>query len=165
MKYRGNVWKFGNNISTDQIIPGSYFNLRHNPGKLVKHVFEDIEENFFEKIKPGDIIVAGKNFGQGSSREHAPLAIKLSGISIIIAKSFARIFYRNSINIGLPLVVCNTNNIDRSDKIKVDTKNNILFNLSKDIKIKTEQIPEFCANILNEGGLIPYINKYKKLIL
>ncbi len=160
MKLKGKVWKFGDNISTDHIVPGRYYHLRSNIEELAKHIMEDVDAEFYKKISPGDLIVAGKNFGMGSSREHAPLALKVAGISAVIAKSFARIFYRNAINIGLPLLIADTDMIESGDLLEINFESGIIKNLTKKIDIKTKPLPKIMINILNEGGLINYVKKY-----
>src|SRR3990170_624721 len=116
----GKAWKFGDDVSTDLITPGKYFHLRSNMPEMAKHVMEDADPTFAQKMAKGDIIVGGKNFGMGSSREHAPLAIKIAGVSAVLAKSFARIFFRNAINVGLPLVIMDTDKIDVGDQLEID---------------------------------------------
>ena len=161
MMIRGRVWKFGDNISTDHIAPGRYFHLRTNLLELTKHVLEDAREEFPKLVKPGDIIVAGKNFGLGSSREHAPRIIKLAGVSAVIAKSFARIFYRNAINIGLPLV--ETDAVDRiseGDEVEVNLENGKLKNLTTGDEYSFVPLPPFMMGILKLGGIKEYIRRY-----
>lgn len=157
---RGRAFKFGDNISTDHIIPGKYANLRSDLPELAKHVMEDADPDFVNKVKPGDFIVAGKNFGMGSSREHAPLVIKMAGISAILAKSVARIFFRNAINQGLPVLICDTNKIDTGDEIEVNLAEGAITDLTKNTKLTLAKMPEVMVDILNEGGLIPYISKH-----
>ena len=157
---KGRAFKFGDNISTDLIIPGRYAQLRSNLPELAKHVMEDADRTFVDKVSPGDFIVAGKNFGLGSSREHAPLVIKMSGVSAILAKSFARIFFRNAINQGLPLLICDTDKIDTGDEIKVNLAQGIINNLSNSTQFTFNRIPSVMLDILGEGGLIPYISKF-----
>lgn len=159
----GKAWKFGDNISTDHITPGRYYHLRSNLPELAKHIMEDADPEFSKKFKPGDFIVAGKNFGMGSSREHAPLALKIAGVSAVIAKSFARIFYRNAINVGLPLLIADTDSIDSGDELEVDFANGIIKNLTKNIEIKAKPLPKFMIEILEEGGLVDYIKKHGDL--
>jgi len=159
MTFKGRVFKYGANVDTDAIIPARYLNM-HDPQELAAHCMEDIDENFVKNVKKGDIIVAGANFGCGSSREHAPLAIKAAGISCVIAKSFARIFFRNAINIGLPALVCDTDEIDDGDELEVDLESGFVLNISKDIKIPMEKMPDIMKAILKEGGLVPYLKKY-----
>jgi len=165
MKLRGRAWKFGDDISTDHITPGRYYHLRSNMPELAKHVMEDADPDFPEKMKQGDFIVAGKNFGMGSSREHAPLAIKIAGVSAVIAKSFARIFYRNSINVGLPVLIADTESIDAGDELEVDLSSGIIRNLTKGVEIESKPLPEIMIRILNEGGLIDYVKKRGDLII
>lgn len=160
---RGKVWKFGDNISTDHIIPGRYYHLRSNLPELAKHVMEDADPDFSKKVRKGDFIVAGKNFGMGSSREHAAIVIKLAGVSAVIAKSFARIFFRNAINNGLPVIIADTDKIDNGDELEVDLERGIIKNLSKRIEIKIQPLPKVILNILEEGGIVEYIRKHGKL--
>ena len=161
MMIKGKVWKFGDNISTDLIAPGRYFHLRNDLQKLAMHVLEDAMEDFSKKVKKGDLIVAGKNFGLGSSREHAPRIIKLAGVSCIIAESFARIFYRNAINIGLPLVeLKETDGIEQGNELSVDLENGTIKNITKNEVYEFEPIPNFMMQILKEGGITNYIKKY-----
>ena len=154
MILKGKVHKFGDNSS------GRYFYLRSNLGELAKHIFEDLDKNFAKKIKRKDFIVAGKNFGCGSSREHAPRVIKIFGVTCVIAKSFARIFYRNAINIGLPLIECGTDKIKNGDKLSIDFSKGIVKNLSANKKIKFRPPPEIMVNILKDGGLVKHIKKH-----
>jgi 3-isopropylmalate/(R)-2-methylmalate dehydratase small subunit len=154
---RGKAWKFGDNVSTDHIIPGRYYHLRSNLAELAKHVMEDADPDFAKKVRPGDFIVAGNNFGMGSSREHAPLVIKLAGVSAVIAKSFARIFYRNSINVGLPLLIADTDSIDTGDELEVDFENAKIRNLTKNLEIELDPIPEFMRRILERDGILNYL--------
>ena len=157
---KGTAWKFGDDISTDHIAPGRLFHLRTNLPELAKHVLEDAREDFASKMKKGDFVIAGKNFGLGSSREHAPTIIKLSGVSGVLAKSFARIFFRNAINIGLPLIECNTDLIQEKDEIEVNLKNGTVKNLTSDTIIPITPLPDIMIKILNEGGLIEHIKKH-----
>jgi 3-isopropylmalate/(R)-2-methylmalate dehydratase small subunit len=157
---KGIAFKFGDNISTDLIIPGRYTHLRSNLPELAKHVMEDADKNFATKVKQGDFIVAGKNFGLGSSREHAPLVIKMAGVSAILAKSVARIFFRNAINQGLPVLICDTDKIDEGDAIGVNLPAGIITNYTKGIQLTFGKIPPVMLDILAEGRLISYINKH-----
>lgn len=157
---KGKAFKFGDSISTDHIVPGRLAHLRSNLPELAKHVLEDADPEFASKVKPGDFVVGGSNFGLGSSREHAPLVIKMAGVSAILAKSVARIFFRNAINLGLPVLVCDTNKIDDGDEIEVDMEAGIVKDKTNGNKISFKPIPPFMSAILNEGGLIPYIKKY-----
>ncbi len=156
----GKVFKYGDNIDTDVIIPARYLNTPDEK-ELASHCMEDIDKTFVEKVEEGDIIVANKNFGCGSSREHAPIAIKESGISCVIASTFARIFYRNSINIGLPILECEeaAQKIEEGDKLQIDFTSGIIKNLSKNEEYKAEPFPEFMQNIISNGGLIKSIKK------
>jgi len=156
------VWKFGDNIDTDQIIPARYLNTS-DPNELAQHVMEDADSSFPSKVKEGDVIVAGKNFGSGSSREHAPIAIKAAGVSYVIAKSFARIFYRNAVNIGLPIIEAPeaVDKIDEGDDIEVDMNKGIIYNKTKNEEYKFIPIPDFMQEIFKRGGLINYIKEVK----
>lgn len=150
------VWKFGDNIDTDIIIAARYLNTS-DPKILATHVMEDKDKDFSKKVKNGDVIVAGENFGCGSSREHAPIALKAAGIGAVIAKSFARIFYRNSFNTGLLILECkDSDKIDENDEIKIDMNSGVITNLTKNEKYKFEPIPEFMQELLKSGGLINY---------
>ncbi len=160
---RGRAWKFGDNVSTDHITPGRYFHLRSKIEELAKHVMEDADPEFMKKFKPGDFVVAGKNFGMGSSREHAPLALKVAGVSAVLAKSFARIFYRNAINVGLPVLIVDTDPIDSGDVLEVDLGSGIVRDLTKNIELKAKPLPEFMLNILKAGGLVEYVKTYGDL--
>ncbi|WP_367114307.1 3-isopropylmalate dehydratase small subunit [Ferroglobus sp.] len=157
---KGRAWKFGDNITTDHITPGRYYHLRSKIEELAKHVMEDADPDFMKKFSKGDFVVAGKNFGMGSSREHAPLALKVAGVSAVIAKSFARIFYRNAINVGLPVLIADTDNIDSGDELEVDLEKGVIRNLSKGVEIRAKPLPEFMLRILNEGGLVDFVKKY-----
>jgi len=158
MKFEGNVIKYGNNVDTDVIIPARYLNTIDKK-ELASHCMEDIDPSFVNRVKHGDIMVAGQNFGCGSSREHAPIAIKESGISIVIAASFARIFYRNAINIGLGIVECPeaVNEISEGDVVEADMDNGIIFNKTTGKKYETAPFPEFIQKIIENGGLIQSI--------
>ena len=157
MELQGKAFKFGDNISTDHIAPGRLFHLRSNLPELAKHVLEDADAEFASKMSKGDFVVAGNNFGLGSSREHAPQIIKIAGVGAVLAKSFARIFYRNAINIGLLLIECDTDKIDAGDKLEIDTKQGYVHNVTKDIKIPFTPLPDVMIKLLNEGGLIEHI--------
>ncbi len=158
-KLAGKSFKFGDDISTDLIAPGRYFHLRSNLPELAKHVLEDADPEFAKKVKPGDFVVGGRNFGLGSSREHAPTIIKLAGVGAVLAKSFARIFYRNCINVGLPALKCDTDKIDEGDILEIDLKGGEIFNKDKNIKIKFNPLPEVMIKILSDGGLTGHIKK------
>ena len=160
---KGKAWKFGDGISTDHIAPGRLFHLRSNLPELAKHVLEDARADFAEGVKRGDFVVAGSNFGQGSSREHAPTIIRLAGVGAVLAKSFARIFFRNAINIGLPLVPCDTDGIDEGDEIEVDLGAGQVRNLTKGTAIPFTPVPPVMRKILDEGGLVAHIQKHGDL--
>ena len=157
---KGRAFKFGDSVSTDLIIPGRYAQLRSNLPELAKHVMEDADPAFASKVKTGDFIVAGKDFGLGSSREHAPLVIKIAGVSAIMAKSIARIFFRNAINQGLPVLICDTDKIDTGDELEVDLLKCTITDLTNGNRLAFNKIPQVMLDILGEGGLIPYIGKY-----
>ncbi|MDI6689091.1 MAG: 3-isopropylmalate dehydratase small subunit [Actinomycetota bacterium] len=165
MKLKGRAWKFGDDISTDLIAPGRLFHLRTNLPELAKHILEDADPNFAKKVKPGDLIVAGKNFGLGSSREHAAAIIKLAGVGGVLARSFARIFYRNAINVGLPALICDASQIDQGDELEVDIEKGKIRNLTKEIVIETKPLPKVMLNILEDGGLIEHFKKHGKFKL
>ena len=157
---KGRAFKFGDGISTDHIIPGRYAHLRSNLTELASHVLEDADTTFASRVKKGDMVVAGNNFGLGSSREHAPLVIKMAGVSAVLAKSVARIFFRNAINQGLPVLICDTDRIDDGDELEVDLSNGVIIDVTNGSELTFEKIPEAMLRILNEGGLIPYIQKH-----
>ena len=157
---KGRAFKFGDSISTDHIIPGRYAHLRSNLPELAKHVLEDADPIFVSKVKSGDFIVAGKNFGLGSSREHAPLVLKMAGVSAILAKSVARIFFRNAINLGLPILICDTDGINDGDKLEIDLAMGTVKDVTNGKQFTFGRIPEVMLRILDEGGLIPYIQKH-----
>ena len=162
MKLEGKVWRYGDNIDTDVIIPARYLNS-FDPKELASHCMVDIDESFAPNVQTGDIMVAGKNFGCGSSREHAPVAIKASGVPVVIAASFARIFYRNGINIGLPLLEIGDDvaKIKADDKLRVDTSSGTIENLSTRDVFHAHQLPGFVQDIAKAGGLINYIKGQK----
>lgn len=162
MKIEGKVWRYGDNIDTDVIIPARYLNT-FDPAELAKHCMVDIDETFAQKVKAGDVMVGGKNFGCGSSREHAPVAIKASGIPVVIAASFARIFYRNGINIGLPLLEIgdDVEKISADDVLKIDTATGTIENLTTGDTFKAQPLPPFVQGIADAGGLINYIKSKK----
>ncbi len=157
---KGRAHKFGDGISTDHIIPGRYAHLRSNLPELAKHVLEDADADFAAKVKPGDFVVGGNNFGLGSSREHAPLVIKMAGVSAILAKSVARIFFRNAINLGLPVLICDTDKINDGDELEVDLAAGTVKDITSGSQLTFGKIPEVMLHILDEGGLIPYIQKH-----
>jgi 3-isopropylmalate/(R)-2-methylmalate dehydratase small subunit len=157
---KGKAFKFGDNISTDHIVPGRLAHLRSNLPELAKHVLEDADATFASRVKEGDFVVGGNNFGLGSSREHAPLVIKMAGVSAVLAKSVARIFFRNAINRGLPVLICDTDKINDGDELDVDLKLGIVKDLTNGAELKFQKIPDAMLSILQEGGLMPYIKKY-----
>jgi len=159
MIIKGRAWKFGDNISTDFIAPGRYFHLRANLPEFTKHVLEDADPEFAKNVKPGDIVVGGANFGIGSSREQAPTIIKMAGTGAVLAKSFARIFFRNAINIGLPLVICDTDGIEAKDELEINLSQGVVHNLTKNTEIKAKPLPDFMVRVLADGGLIPHVKK------
>lgn len=156
----GMVFKYGDNVDTDVIIPARYLNISDRL-ELTSHCMEDIDQTFVSRVKAGDIMVAGKNFGCGSSREHAPLVIKLSGISCIIAESFARIFYRNAVNIGLPILECPeaARAIQNGDRVKVELDSGRITNITRNCTYKAESFPEFMQDIMKAGGLVNYVSR------
>ncbi|HEX75587.1 MAG TPA: 3-isopropylmalate dehydratase small subunit [Dehalococcoidia bacterium] len=157
MKLKGKVHKYGANVDTDAIIPARYLNVSE-PEELAQHCMEDIDSEFLAKVEPGDIIVAETNFGCGSSREHAPLAIKVAGISCVIARSFARIFFRNAINIGLPLLECGeaVDSTEAGDILEVDLTTGAIRNSTRDKTFTAEPYPDFMMGIMGAGGLVEY---------
>jgi 3-isopropylmalate/(R)-2-methylmalate dehydratase small subunit len=162
---KGKAIKLGDNISTDDIIPGRFAHLRSNLPELAKHVLEDAVPRFTSKVKSGDFLVAGKNFGLGSSREHAPVVIKMSGVGAILVKSAARIFFRNAINQGLPVLLCDTDKISDGDELEINLTGGTIANLTSGITLSCNKIPPIMSAILREGGLIPYIQKYKSFVI
>jgi len=163
MILRGRTWRFGDNIDTDAIIPARYLNTS-DPAELARHVMEDADNQFPNKVRPGDIIIAGRNFGCGSSREHAPIAIKSAGIQAVVAKSFARIFYRNAFNIGLPIFESEeaSEDIKEGDEIEIDADSGIIKNFSKGREYRTKPIPPFMQELISAGGLIEWTRKRLK---
>ena len=159
MKACGHVFKYGDNVDTDVIIPARYLNATQGE-ELAKHCMEDIDKEVVHKVQKGDLIVANKNFGCGSSREHAPLAIKCAGVSCVIAETFARIFYRNAINIGLPIIECPeaAKSIENGDEVEVDFDTGVITNKTKGETYQGQSFPEFMQKIISAGGLVNYIN-------
>ena len=156
----GKVWRFGDSVSTDLIAPGRYFHLRSNLPELAKHVLEDADPEFATKMCPGDFVVAGKNFGLGSSREHAPTIIKLAGVSAVVASSFARIFFRNAINVGLPVVEVDTNRINQGEELELDLSAGTLTDRTSGEVFEFPPLPPVMRNILEDGGLVEHIRKH-----
>lgn len=159
MQAKGRVFKYGDNVDTDVIIPARYLNSS-DPAELATHCMEDIDKEFVNKVNRRDIIVADKNFGCGSSREHAPIAIKAAGVSCVIAETFARIFHRNAINIGLPIIECPeaSRGIEDGDQVEVDFDSGVIYNRTRGTEFQGQAFPEFMQNIIQAGGLINYIN-------
>jgi 3-isopropylmalate/(R)-2-methylmalate dehydratase small subunit len=160
MKLSGKVLKYGDDVNTDVIIPARYLNV-YDPAELAQHCMEDLDPDFLKAVKPGDIIVAGSNFGCGSSREHAPLAIKAAGISCVIARSFARIFYRNAIDIGLPILECEkaVDKTQAGDLLEVELSAGEIKNVTKGLTFKAKPYPDFMLELINAGGLIEYTKR------
>lgn len=160
MQLKGNVHKYGANVDTDAIIPARHLNIS-DPQELAKHCMEDIDPDFVRRVKPGDMIVATTNFGSGSSREHAPLAIKASGISCVIAQSFARIFYRNAMNIGLPILECAeaAARTDHGDVLEVELSTGEIINRTKGLTFRAEPYPDFMLELISAGGLIEQVKR------
>lgn len=160
MQAKGTVFKYGDNVDTDVIIPARYLAIADKK-ELAEHCMEDIDKDFVKKVKPGDIMVANKNFGCGSSREHAPMVIKESGISCVIAETFARIFYRNAINIGLPIIECveAAREIEAGDVVEVDFDSGVIYDRTKGTQYQGQAFPEFMQKIIKAEGLINYINE------
>jgi 3-isopropylmalate/(R)-2-methylmalate dehydratase small subunit len=157
---KGRAFKFGDGISTDHITPGRLAHLRSNLPELAKHVLEDADPTFASRVKKGDFVVAGTNFGLGSSREHAPLVIKMAGVSAILAKSVARIFFRNAINLGLPVLICDTDGINDGDELEVDLTKCTVYDKTNGKRLTFGRLPEVMLKILGEGGLLTYIQKH-----
>ena len=162
MNAKGTVFKYGDNVDTDVIIPARYLNSS-DPAELAGHCMEDIDKDFIKRVKKGDIIVAEKNFGCGSSREHAPIAIKAAGVSCVIAETFARIFYRNAINIGLPIVECPeaSRGIEAGDEVEVNFDTGVITNVTRGTSFQGQSFPEYMQKIISAEGLINYINDKK----
>lgn len=160
MKAKGKVFKYGDNVDTDVIIPARYLNSS-DPAELAQHCMEDIDTEFVKKVKHGDIVVANKNFGCGSSREHAPIALKAAGISCVIAETFARIFYRNAINIGLPIIECPeaAKEITEGDEVEIDFDSGMIYDITRNTQYQGQAFPPFMQKIIESEGLINYINR------
>jgi len=160
MKLNGYVHKFGSAVNTDYIISGRYKFQIQDPNELAKHVMEDLKPDFYKSVKKGDFLIAGSNFGCGSSREQAPIAIKYAGISAVIAKSFARIFFRNAINLGLLLIECNTDGFKQSDELEVDTDKGVVLNKRSKKSVSIKPLPDFMSKIIKDGGVIKHFKKH-----
>lgn len=154
---KGKAFKFGDNISTDHIAPGRLYHLRSDLNEFAKHVLEDADETFASRMQKGDFVVAGNNFGLGSSREHAPRIMKIAGVGAVLAKSFARIFYRNAINIGLLAIECDTDAIDDGDELELDVEKGIITDITNGAIIQIEPLPPVMIKLLNDGGLVEHI--------
>ncbi|MBM4046482.1 MAG: 3-isopropylmalate dehydratase small subunit [Planctomycetes bacterium] len=163
MKIKGKAWKFGDGISTDHIAPGRFFHLRSNLPELAKHCLEDARTDFAPNVKPGDFVVGGRNFGQGSSREHAPVVIKMCGTGAVLAKSFARIFFRNCVNVGLPALILDTDKINEGDQLEVDLATGTVKNLTTGEEVKTPPLPPVMRAIISDGGLVEHVKKHGRL--
>jgi 3-isopropylmalate/(R)-2-methylmalate dehydratase small subunit len=161
--FKGRAWNFGDDISTDHIIPGRFYHLRSNLEELAKHVFDDVAPGFYQKVSKGDIIVGGRNFGLGSSREHAPLIIKMAGIDAIVARSFARIFYRNAINVGLAAIICDVEGIKDGDLLEIVIDEGLLQDRTAGMEKRFTPLPPIMRAILQEGGLDHYIRQHGEL--
>jgi len=165
MILRGKAIKLGDDISTDHIIPGRFAHLRSNLPELARHIFEDTLPAFTSRVNQGDFVVGGKNFGLGSSREHAPVVIKMAGISAILAKSVARIFFRNAINQGVPVLLCDTDRISDGDELEINLTGSVVTDLTSGVKLSCGRMPPLMAAILDEGGLIPYIQNHGDFVM
>jgi 3-isopropylmalate/(R)-2-methylmalate dehydratase small subunit len=157
---KGKVFKFGDGISTDHIIPGRYTHLRSNLHELAKHTLEDADATFASRVQPGDFVAGGKNFGLGSSREHAPLVIKMCGVGAVLAESVSRLFFRNAINVGLPILLGDTSGIQEGDELEVDLTGGTVHDRTRGLSITCSRIPQSMLHILEEGGLVEYIKKH-----
>jgi 3-isopropylmalate/(R)-2-methylmalate dehydratase small subunit len=162
---KGRVWKLGDAISTDDIIPGRYFYLRSNLPELAKHMLEYVRPQFTQKVAPGDFLVGGNNFGLGSSREHAALVIKLNGIQAVLAKGFARIFYRNAFNNGLPAIICDVDTLEEGDEIELSLGEGKITNHTRNETFSFRALPPVMKRILSDGGLVEHVKKYRDLRL
>ena len=159
MKVKGKVWKFGDGISTDHIAPGRLFHLRSNLPELAKHCLEDARPEFAGQVQPGDFVVGGRNFGQGSSREHAPTVIKLCGVGAVMAKSFARIFFRNCVNVGLPALIVDTERLNEGDEVEIDFEAGVVKDLTTGDELSAPPLPPVMRRIIEDGGLVEHIKK------
>ncbi|AKH96759.1 LeuD/DmdB family oxidoreductase small subunit [Halanaeroarchaeum sulfurireducens] len=164
----GSAWHTGDGVSTDLIAPGRYFDLRSDIVKLAEHTLEDADlvttdEDFMEAMEPGDFVLGGENFGQGSSREHAPAIIEMAGVSAVIAESVARIFYRNCVNVGLPIITCDTSQFDEGDELQVDLIEGEIHDKTKDLTVEIDPLPDVMMTILEDGGLKPHVEEHREL--
>ena len=165
MKPRGRAWVFGDDISTDHIAPGRYFHLRSNLPELARHLLEDVRGDFAARVQPGDFVVAGNNFGLGSSREHAPTIIKLAGVSAVLARSFARIFFRNAVNIGLPAIIVDTSFVGDGDELEVSLAEGLVRDLTNGKEARFRPLTPQLLRILEDGGLVEHIKKHGDILL
>lgn len=161
---KNTCWVFGDGISTDHITPGRFYHLRGDIPALAEHTLEDANARFAAEARPGEIVVGGKNFGQGSSREHAALVIKQRGIPVVLAKSFARIFYRNMVNVGIMPVICDTSGFETGDKLKIDLANGSVKNITRNTELNFSPLPDIMRSILAEGGLVQYLKKHRGFV-
>jgi 3-isopropylmalate/(R)-2-methylmalate dehydratase small subunit len=159
MEFKGKAWKYGDDVDTDVIIPARYLTTS-DPGELAAHCMEEIDDGFVARVVAGDVMIGGRNFGSGSSREHAPIAIKASGISVIVAESFARIFFRNAINVGLPVLQCDTSGIGEGDELQVDLTAGEVRDLTTGAVVPFVPLPAVMVTILGDGGLVPHVKKH-----
>ena len=165
MVIKGRAWTFGDGISTDHIAPGRLFHLRSNLPELAKHCLEDAREDFAANVQPGDFVVGGTNFGQGSSREHAPTVIKLCQVGAVLAKSFARIFFRNCVNVGLPALLVDTDKIHEGDRLEADLEHGVVRNLTTGETMNAPPLPPVMRRIISDGGLVEHIRKHGELTI
>lgn len=156
---RGTCWVFGDGISTDHITPGRYYHLRGDIPALAEHALEDADPRFAAEVQPGEIVVGGKNFGQGSSREHAALVLKERGMPAVLARSFARIFYRNMVNVGVIPIECDTSGFQTGDELEIDVENGVVKNLTRELEVSFSPLPVIMREILAAGGLVPYVTE------
>jgi len=159
----GCAHRFGDDISTDHIAPGRYYHLRSQLHELSRHVLEDADPGFPARVKPGDFVVAGRNFGLGSSREHAPTIIKLAGVAAVLARSVARIFFRNAINVGLPVVICDTSRIAAGDLLRVDLERGVVVDVTQGFQVAAAPLPPVMLQILRDGGLVAHVKRHGRL--
>jgi len=165
MILEGRAHKFGDDISTDHIAPGRYYHLRSQLSELAKHVLEDADPQFAARLRPGDFVVAGRNFGLGSSREHAPTIMKLAGVGAVLAGSVARIFFRNAINVGLPVVICDTSRIAAGDLLRVDLERGVVTDVTQGFDLRVAPLPPVMLAILRDGGLVEHVRRHGRLLL
>ena len=161
----GIAHKFGDDVSTDHIAPGRYQHLRSQLSEMAKHVLEDADPEFASRVRPGDFVVAGRNFGLGSSREHAPTIMKLAGVGAVLAQSVARIFFRNAINVGLPVVICDTSRIQAGDRLRVDLARGVVADLTQGFEVAVMPLPRVMLRVLQDGGLVAHIKRHGRLAL